>query len=126
MYGMTFTVLLITVVVSGLVSVVIWGMVAVLDRSSRGRAAEATPSAATATPRPAAASPALESSRPAAALTAGGHPPAHIAAITAAVASVFDDSAVVVHIEPSRGGTGWASEGRAVHHGSHNVGRSPR
>lgn len=111
----TLTVGIIVVVVSMLVAVIIRTMVAVLGRASGATPRPATPSVTTPV-APAAPGP----------VTAGGHDPAHVAAITAAVATAFDDSAVVVHIAPARGAAGWTSEARAAHHGSHNVERRSR
>ena len=44
----------------------------------------------------------------------------HIAAISAAIAVIGAHR--IAHIEPHHGG-GWLAEGRAAHHGSHDVGR---
>ncbi len=43
----------------------------------------------------------------------------HIAAIAAAVHSVLGGHLRIVRIEPSKGGDGWAAEGRQAHHSSH-------
>ena len=115
----TFTVWLILVVVAMSVATLIRLLVAVIGRQGRTVAGPTPPAAAQAAapaPRPVNSAPA----------TAGGHPAAHVAAISAAVAVAFDNAAVVVHIEPAHGSSGWANEGRAAHHGSHSVGRSHR
>ena len=44
----------------------------------------------------------------------------HIAAISAAIAVIGDHR--IAHIEPAHHGGGWLAEGRAAHHGSHDVG----
>jgi len=47
-------------------------------------------------------------------------PPAHIAAIAAAVASVVG-TRHIIHIEDRGRGAVWATEGRLIHQTSHNV-----
>lgn len=118
--SVTISVLVIVIVVSMLVALLIKGFTAILGRNGGSSAAPAGLGASSAAPAGAAGG------RPAGtagALTAAGHDPRHVAAISAAVAGVFDDAAVVVHIEPVRG-AGWAAEGRTAHHTSHNVGRT--
>ena len=44
----------------------------------------------------------------------------HIAAIAAAVAVIGAHR--IAHVEPAHHGAGWLVEGRAAHHGSHDVG----
>lgn len=121
--SVTTSVLLIVVVVSLLVALLIKGLTALLGRTGAAAPAPAARPVPARAPAPGAAAPGAG----AGATTSAGHDPRHVAAISAAVSSVFDDAAVVVHIEPVRGvGVGWAAEGRAAHHTSHNVGRTHR
>ncbi|WP_068431094.1 hypothetical protein [Piscicoccus intestinalis] len=104
----TFTVAFIAMIVSLVVAVVIKVIDALLGRE-----------------RPAAATPAPAAEVPAAAPGEGFLPAHHVAAIAAAVSAVFDEPQIV-HIEPAHQGSGWTSEARAAHRGSHNAGPSAR
>jgi len=52
-------------------------------------------------------------------------PPAHVAAITAAVACMVEPR-TIIHIEDRGRGTVWTAEGRLIHQTSHNVPRGKR
>ena len=109
----TFTVAFIAVIVSLVVAVVIKVIDALLGRERHA-----------ATPAPATEAPAGASGA-SAAPGEGFLPAHHVAAIAAAVAAVFDEPQIV-HIEPAHQGSGWTSEARAAHRGSHNAGPSAR
>ena len=104
----TFTVAFIAMIVSLVVAVVIKVIDALIGRE-----------------RPAAATPAPAAEESAAAPGEGFLPAHHVAAIAAAVSAVFDEPQIV-HIEPAHQGSGWTSEARAAHRGSHNAGPSAR
>lgn len=105
----TLTVAGLAVLVSMLVAVVIHGIVNVLGRSRVPKA----PAVPTLLPPPDTG-------------VANRPPPAHIAAIAAAVSTVLDGGRVV-HIEPRPQDAAWAAAGRQAHRSSHNLGRrAPR
>ncbi len=90
-----------TIVISFLVALLIRGIVLVLPWLDRPG-----PEAAAAPHRPAGA--------------AQGIPPAHIAAIAAAVSQALP-SHRIVHIENRSGRQEWSAEGRMIHQTSHNL-----
>lgn len=102
----TFTVLALTVTVAMVVALVIKGITVILGRRDAAGAAGAPglPHAPVTQPR-----------------RDEGPPAEHVAAIAAAVATIIDGGRVV-HIEPTRSGTGWSAAGRQSHHASHNLG----
>jgi Na+-transporting methylmalonyl-CoA/oxaloacetate decarboxylase gamma subunit len=99
--GDMFVIYGIVIVISMLVAVVIRGIVWALSRQAKQEAVKAP-----AKPAPA-VQPAL-----------AGIPQEHLAAITAAVATMMGAHRIV-HIEMASRGFGWTSEARTVHHTSH-------
>lgn len=97
----TLVVAALAVVVSMLVAVVIRLIVGLLGRADRPAPVPAVPAAPTLSVAP-------------------GVPPEHVAAIAAAVDSVFGWPRLL-HIEPSPGSHGWAAQGRQAQHSSHQV-----
>lgn len=95
----------IVIVISLLVATVIRGIVLVLSRQSQQGTA----------PVPAKA---VSAVHPAMSPAMAGIPPAHLAAITAAVAAMMDTHRIV-HIEAASRGYNWTAEARTVHHTSH-------
>ena len=58
-------------------------------------------------------------------LNAADAPPAHVAAITAAVAAMAGPRHII-HIEDRGQATSWSAEGRRIHQTSHAVEHSPK
>lgn len=97
--GDMFVIYGIVIVISMLVAVVIRGIVWVLSRQARQEEPKAP-------------------AKPAAPPVIAGVPPEHLAAITAAVATMMGAHRIV-HIAAATRGFGWTAEARTVHHTSH-------
>lgn len=93
----------VALLIAGLIKGLVWA----LNRWTPAGAQRQTPAAAAATPAP----------QPPAPATAG-IPPAHVAAITAALQAVLGEHRIV-HIDDGSVASGWSAQGRAAHHRSH-------